>query len=78
MRAVQRLSPKYRELVETATLDSQVACHVWLSQRVHEHSANEVKARAIYEIGVEQHGQAAFDEAVRNYQSLINQQEETT
>lgn len=60
------LSPEYRELVETANLDWQVAQFIRWSHLSHEHSSNEVKAAAIAEIAKRQHGDA-FLAAVEAY-----------
>ena len=62
-----RLLSGYRHMIETANLDWQVAEYVRLMRVLHEHSANEVKAAAIAEIAVAQHGAAVFGDAVDNY-----------
>jgi hypothetical protein len=64
--AAEQLSPEYRELVESASLDWQVAQFIRWSRLSHEHSANEIKAVAICEIGKRQHGDA-FLAAVEAY-----------
>jgi len=56
----------YRELVETANLDWQVAQYVRHHQNAHVHSANEVIAAGIASIARTQHGEA-FDRAVEAY-----------
>ena len=64
--ATQQLSTEYRELVETANLDWQVAQYVRCMDKLTEHSSFEVKAAAIAEIARGQHGEA-FDQAVAKY-----------
>lgn len=64
--AVSRLTPEYRELVETANLDWQVAEFIRVTDALADHSANEVKAAAIAEIARGQHGDE-FDRAFARY-----------
>ena len=60
------LSDEYRETIETASLDWQVAQYIRALDRLTIHSSEEIKAAAIAVIARRQHG-AAFDEAVANY-----------
>jgi len=62
----ESLSPEYRTLVETANLDWQVQEYIRCVDHQHEHSGFQIKAAAIAEIAVEQHG-SAFDDAVHRY-----------
>jgi hypothetical protein len=66
MTAAEQLSPEYRELVTTANLDWQVQEYVRATEKVVEHSSHEVRAAAIREIAVAQHGDA-FNRAVARY-----------
>ena len=65
--ATAQISTLYRELIETANLDWQVAEYVHLIRTLCDHSANEVKAAAVQEIAYLQNGRETFDEAVAKY-----------
>lgn len=64
--AVGQLSPEYRDLVETASLDWQVAEYVRAERDIPFHSSAEVKCRAIAALARLQHGDV-FDAAVLVY-----------
>lgn len=65
--ATDLISAEYREWIETANLDFQVAEYVRHERRQHEASGFEIKAAAVREIAIAQHGQDVFDTAVENY-----------
>lgn len=61
------ISAEYRATIESASFDWQVAQYIWWTDRLHEHSANEIKAAAIAVIASEQHGKDVFLEGVESY-----------
>jgi hypothetical protein len=65
--ATDQISSDYRELIEGSNLDWKVAQYVNLIAKACDHSFNEVKAAAIREIGITQHGQEEFDTACDRY-----------
>jgi len=66
---LDQLSPAFRTLIETASFDWQVSQHLYFLGKVHEHSANEIKAAAIRIIALQQHGDV-FDSTV-NYHNRV-------